>query len=71
MDEESNREESTSREGGTHAALVKPSKWRHDVSGHDLFTDCVLLFFFFALLGSVVFSRGSKKVLFWRSVQEQ
>ncbi len=35
------------------------------------FTDCVLLFCFFALLGSVVFSRGSKKVLFWRTVQEQ
>ena len=28
-------------------------------------------FCLFALLGSIVFSRGSKKVLFWRTVQEQ
>ncbi len=27
--------------------------------------------FFFVFWGSVVFSRGSKKVLFWRTVQEQ
>ncbi len=39
------------------------------VEGYVL--DCVLLFCFFALLGSVVFSRGSKHVLFWRTVQEQ
>ncbi len=30
----------------------------------ECFTDCVLFFYFFALLGSVVFSCGSKKVLF-------
>ncbi len=35
------------------------------------FTDCVLLVCFFALVGSIVFSRGSKKVLFLRTVQEQ
>ncbi len=35
------------------------------------FTDCVLLFCFFAFWGSVVFSRGSKKVLFWRTVQDR
>ncbi len=29
------------------------------------------VFYFFAFLGSVVFSRGSKKVLFWLTVQEQ
>ncbi len=42
---------------------------RKDVwTGRLTFTDCVLLFCFFALLGSIVFSRGSKKVLFWRTV---
>ncbi len=35
------------------------------------FTDGVLLVCCFDFLGSIVFSRGSKKVLFWRTVQEQ
>ncbi len=34
---------------------------------HQVVTDYVLLFYFVALLGSIVFSRGSKKVRFWRT----
>ncbi len=38
----------------------------------DGFTACVLLFSAFLLFwGSVVFSRGSKKVLFWRTVHDR
>ncbi len=43
----------------------------HTTTLDGIFTDCALLFCFLALLGSVVFSRGSKKVLFGRNVQEQ
>ncbi len=56
-------------DGNKLASAVSPEE--NDVIYDNIFTDCVLLFCFFALLGSFVFSRGSKKVLFWRTVQEQ
>ncbi len=34
-------------------------------------TSSLMVSYFFSFLGSIVFSRGSKKVLFWRTVQEQ
>ncbi len=52
--------------GGWSLSAVKWDVAAPDVRMSDLFpfTDCVLLFCLFALLGSVVFSRGSKKYLF-------
>ncbi len=48
-----------------------PAAVRADAVILLVFSSPLIVSYFFAFLGPVVFSRGSKKVLFWRTVQEQ
>ncbi len=67
----SHRGETQAEQGRPVPSFFKTEREKEITTRGCLHRLCLTFFAFLLFLGPIVISRGSKKVLFWRTVQEQ